>query len=300
MRPPEYPKKGIPVEQTVSEIIDYLKAITIKSFQGGMIKESTAGTTLSILPKDRPRIPAPTIDPFFPILQGNVDSGYKLTMASGYVILRHKETSDSVEHIVPSSIPNETTVAVGDKITCLIEEDGAGLFTTASIVISNSWPTSIAPTLKGGDDATGSGGERHIRLCEIVQDTDVVEVRIWNTGHIDHFAPELIENATASGSAVLKEFDASTGAWLLRRLVAGANMTITENADNIEVGQTPDSGWWGEITFDFVQSGTGLSSNTLVQTFENGILKSVTATASQTGTGTEADPGVSYFVAENT
>jgi len=297
MKPPEYPKKGVPVEQTINEIIDYLKAMTVKSFEGGKIKESRQGITLSVLPRPNPLIPDQTIDPFYPTLQGNAENGYKLTMAPGYVILRHKETSDSVEHIVPTSIPDETAVSVGNKITCLIEEDGAGLFTTASIEIhASAWPTSIAPTLKGGDDATGVAGERHIRLCEIVQDTDVVEVKIWNTGHIDHFAPELIENATASGSAVLKEFDASTGAWILRRLFAGTGITITQNADNIEVEETPDSGAWATFDFSNVDGATIAGFE-----FENGKLKQITGSGSGfslTGTGTEADPFVGSMVTD--
>jgi len=300
MKLPEYPIKGVPVDQTVKEIIDYLKAMTVKSFEGGKIKESRQGITLSVLPRPNPLIPDQTIDPFYPTLQGNAENGYKLTMAPGYVILRHKETSDSVEHIEPTSLPDETAVAVGDCITCKIEEDGAGLFSAASIVISNAWPTSVAPTLKGGDDATGSGGERHIRLCEIVQDTDVVEVKIWNTGHIDHFAPELIENASASGSAVLKEFDASTGAWMLRRILAGAGITVTENADTVEVGAVGGDGWWGDVGFAFIDTaGGGSAASDLTLTFEAGRL--VTVVEGGVGvTGTEVSPGTAEFVCQDT
>lgn len=296
MRPPEYPKKDVPVEQTVREIIDYLKAITIKGGQGVVLKESSAGTTLSVLQPTKTKTQDQTIDPFYPTLFGNATDGYYLNMASGYVILRHKETSDAVEHIVPSSIPDETAVTVGDCVTCLIEEDGSGLFTAASIVISNSWPTSIAPTLKGGDDATGSGGERHIRLCEIVQDTDVVEVKIWNTGHIDHFAPELIENTSASGERVLKEFDASTGTWMLRRIVGGTGITISENADNIEVKDEEDAYAWGTFEFSNIDGATIAGFE-----FENGKLKQMTGSGSGytlTGTGTQADPFIGTMVTD--
>lgn len=238
MRPPEYPMKGKPVEQTIVEIIDYLKAITIKDVQGGALKESRNGTTISIPTVIRPKILQPEINPFYPTLTGNETSGLLLYMASGYVEIRHKETSDSIENIVPTSIPPESSplsVSVGNKITCKITEDGSGRVTAAVIEkAASTWPTSTATTLKGGDNASGTGGVKHIRLCEIVKVTDTPQVVIWHTGHIDHFCPELVEN-TGSSNAILKEFDATTGAWLLRTLTAGAGITLTQNANDVEI-----------------------------------------------------------------
>ena len=284
--------KGKPVDQTIIEIIDYLKAITVKSFRGGMIKESLAGTTLTLLPQPTPKIPREWENPFYPTLSGNETDGLLLSMASGYVILRRKDTSDAVVHIVPTSIPNDTIVAVGNKITLRIQEDNAGKFTSASIVIgAASWPTSSTPTLKGGDDATGAAGDRHIRLCEIIKETDTPEVRIWATGHVDHFAPELVENASASGSRVLKKFDAASGTWQLRRLLAGAGITITENADNIEIdADAAATGLWGTTTWE---TSSGGSAGTLSHTYENGILTNVGVSgtlAAYSGTGTQLDP----------
>jgi hypothetical protein len=285
--------KGRPVEQTIVEIIDYLKAITIKDVQGGMLKESRTGTTISIPTSIRPKILPPEINPFYPTLTGNETDGLLLYMASGYVEIRHKETSNAVENIVPTSIPPESSplsVAVGNKITCKITEDGSGRVTAAVIEkAASTWPTSTATTLKGGDNTSGTGGVKHIRLCEIVKVTDTPQVVIWHTGHIDHFCPELVEN-TGSTNAILKEFDATSGAWLLRTLTAGSGITITENANDIEIESDLATGWWGTVSWLFVPAGGGGSSQNLILTFEAGNLKTVSLDG--TGiSGTEATPG---------
>jgi hypothetical protein len=268
MKPPEYPQKGKPVEQTVREIIDFCKAIQIRSFVGGKVKESTAGTTLTIPKNIRPKIQKKTINPFYPTLSGDDANGYFLIIALGYVVLRKKGSGDAVTNIIPTSLPYiaPLSVAVGDKITCLIEENGSGEFTTTSIVkTSGAWPTSTAPKLKGGSDSSGTSGARHIRLCEVIKVTDEVEVMPWHTGHIDHFAPELIDNiGSGSAAGVLKDY--SAGMWNLRRILAGDGITVTENANDIEVKQTGGAGVDYELTF------TAGASDDLVLTFTDGRL----------------------------
>jgi hypothetical protein len=50
MRLPEYPRPGSkqPVEQSIRQIIDYLRAITVTSVTGGKLRQSTSGTTIAI------------------------------------------------------------------------------------------------------------------------------------------------------------------------------------------------------------------------------------------------------------
>jgi len=239
--------------------------------------------------------------PFWPTLNREADGTLKLTMVEGYVLLRRNETSDAVARIIPSSIPDELTVAVGDKITCRLEETNEGIFTTASVVLtSGDWPESDPPTLKGGDDSTGASGDRHIPLCEIIDDDGFSKVKIWNTGHIDHFQPSLIENVDTSGARVLQKFDVASGMWMLRRLIAGDGVTITENAGDIEVAADGGTGLWAEITFDF-QDEVGSDSNTLVATFEAGRLTGLTATSGFiTGAGTAGDPYIASHVSKDT
>jgi len=242
MRPPEYPQKGKPVDHTVREIIDYLRAITVKGFEGGMIKESRNGMTLSIPQNIRPKIVPQLINPFWPTLEGNSELGYFLTMAKGYVICRKKKTGeDAVEVFEPTNLPDETPVVVGDQVSCKLTESAEGVITAAEIVIG-TWADSLAPELKGGDNPTGTPGYRYIRLCEIVQETDTVEVKVWNTGHIDHFSPELHENMDNSGARVMKKFFADEMRWKYRTILAGDNITVTENDDDITIDADASAG----------------------------------------------------------
>jgi len=279
MKPPDYPQKGKPVEQTVREIIDFCKATQIVSVTGGKVKESRAGTTLVMPKTTRPKIQKKTINPFYPTLYGNEETGFTIIIALGYVVLRKKGSGDAITNIIPTGLPYITplSVAVGDKITCLIEENGSGEFTTTSIVkTSGAWPTSTAPKFKGGSDSSGTAGARHIRLCEIIKVTDEVEVMPWHTGHIDHFAPELIDNiGSGSAAGVLKDY--SAGKWNLRRILAGDGITVTENANDIQVAQTGGSGVSYELTF------SASASDDLVLTFTNGRL-----TDAQFGAGASA------------
>lgn len=295
MKLPDYPQKGRSVEQTIRELIDYLRATTITNFQGGQMKQSRAGTTLSVRKEIRPKIQPPPLDPFFPILKGNEDDGLLLTMQNGYVILRKKKGSDAMAHIVPSDLPDDLLVAVGDKFTLKIEEDTEGEFATAAIVkTSGTWPESTAPDL---DATTTSGGVRHIRLCEIIKETDVPEVRIWSTGHVDHFAPTIIENLSG-GSEVLKEY--SDGKWLMRSIVAGDGISITQNADTIEIASDTINGWWGKLRWQHLTNSTDTDPYDVLEAdYEAGILKEVRyqgpGSSMTVVTGTQLAPGEAEF-----
>jgi hypothetical protein len=78
---------------------------------------------------------------------------------------------------------------------------------------------------------------------------------------------------------------------LLRTLTAGAGITITENADSVEVAADGASGgWWGTVSWLFVPGGGGGSSQNLILTFENGILTDVSLDGTDIP-GTQATPG---------
>ena len=186
--------------------------------------------------------PKSTKPPFWPTLRGNSSDGFTLDMVEGYVILRKNYGTEAMDTILPGDLPDELSVASGDKLTCQIEEDEDGIFTTATIVkTSGDWPTSTAPELVGGDNTSGTDGDRHIRLCEIETVDSVVKVKIWATGHVDHFQPSLIENAETSGYSsgdggrTYKEFDPADGKHIFRGVIAGDGIDVTETDDTIEV-----------------------------------------------------------------
>lgn len=295
---PDYPMPGKSVEQTVRDIIDYLRMTTITNFHGGQMKQSRGGTTLSVRREIRPKIQVLPYDPFFPILEGNETDGLLLSMQPGNVILRKKKGADAMGHILPTGIPDEMLVAVDDKFTLKIEEDTSGEFTAASVVKTSgaSWPTSTAPDL---DSATTSGGVRHIRLCEIIKEKDFPEVRIWATGHVDHFAPTIIESTSGNAGDILKEF--TDGKWILRGLTAGAGITITEGANSIEIEADGDDGWWGTLEWAHFTNITDTTPYDLLQlVVENGRIMSVAyqgpSDANPTAVdGDQTTPGFAQF-----
>jgi hypothetical protein len=187
MKFPDKPKKGVPVEKTVNEIIDFLKATAIVSTQGAKLKQTGSGQTL-VVPRHIPRPQKkPTPPPFFPYLIGNAEDGFKLAMEKGWVV---SWVSDGVSNIdvidipgQPDRIDNAMDVIVGDKFVCKLTESTDGLITAAAVEKSSSWPTSTAAGLGYG----GAEGYRYIRLCEVKEEEDRVYVLPMHTGHIDHF-----------------------------------------------------------------------------------------------------------------
>jgi hypothetical protein len=176
-----------------------------------------------------------------------------LTMEDGFVIVRLYGSGEAMETILPGGIPKDVAVTGGDVFTCRLTEDSLGKITEAEIEKSNEkkpdeWPESTAPVLAGGGNY-GSSGARHIRLCSIDEEKDEegdpkLVVKVWNTGHIDHFQPSLLENhfvsenpslgSSASGAhpvtqgQILSGF--SNGKWILRNPSSGlGQLTITQD-----------------------------------------------------------------------
>jgi len=218
---------------------------------GDPITAKWANSIRSALQRLRDRVPVASsiprplkiMPPFWATLRQDSDDVLKLSMQDGYVVLRKNRGADAMVTILPTGIPDDTTVVVGDKFTLKIEEDTWGEFTAASVVkTSGTWPTSTAPDL---DAPSTSGGVRHIRLCEIATIDGQPDVRIWLTGHVDHFAPTKIENASASGADILKGY--ADGKWTMKQLTEGDGISITEGADSVEIAVDPDGGWWGTL-----------------------------------------------------
>jgi hypothetical protein len=156
----------------------------------------------------------------------------------------------------PDPIADALTVANGDKIYCKITENPSGVATAAVIEKAAAWPTSTSPVLIGGDEATGENGTRNIRLCEVVTVGGLVKLKIYHTGNIAHFQPELAENTLSPaseglGGRVLKLWNTLTGQWMFRMISKGLGQnTITEDGDEIEIRGTKRDGdiyvWYGD------------------------------------------------------
>ena len=248
---------------------------------------------------DSPRPDVSGSDPYedkessalFPRLEFDDSNNRVLLMRYGHVIAR-KMVGDAVAYIAITGLPttrgSAIPVIVGNKVYCEITEDASGVATSALIDVDVSWPASVAPQLIGGGVPVGAVGTRIVRLCEVVADGDNVKLNILHTGHIDQFQPSLLDNTYGSGGSarVLQKFDPATGKWMLRRILAGTGVTVTENADSVEIDATAlASGIWGTFTWT-----GGVGDSQMMLRFENGILVESSGGNSSTGYGTQAEP----------
>jgi hypothetical protein len=173
---------------------------------------------------------------------------YEVYAQFGHVVPRHNGSSETGTPIEITSLPTPDeplTVIEDDKLWVELTIDAEGKCTAAEFDSGTAWPDDAPPELIGGDDQTGTPGQRYIRIAEIIvnpESTATTPPLIsdqLHTGHIDHFQPELLENTTTSASAgsarVMKQWNASTGVWELRYLTDGSGITITENAEDIEI-----------------------------------------------------------------
>ena len=178
-------------------------------------------------------------------LQGSIQKNgedWEITVGDGFVIPRHNASGDTGAPITITDLPiegAELVVVAGDKCYVKLDISVLGKVTTAVFEKAVAWPTDTPPVLAGGDLA-GTVGTRHIRILEVIEETTgFLVVNQIHTGHIDHFQPTLGENLTTSPGSnearVLKQWNAGSGRWDYRYLIAGDGIEITENASTIEV-----------------------------------------------------------------
>ena len=173
---------------------------------------------------------------------------YEVFAQFGHVVPRHNASAETGAPIEITGLPTEDTPLVvieDDKLWVELTIDVEGKCTAAAFDSGTTWPEDTPPELIGGDDQSGTAGERYIRIAEIIANPDStttpaqLQCDQLHTGHVDHFQPELIENTTTSPSGgdarVLKAWNSSAGRWDLRYLEQGDGVIITENADSIEI-----------------------------------------------------------------
>ena len=221
---------------------------------------------------------------------------WKVYSEYGHVVPRHNKSTDTGAPVTITDLPTQDTpltVVVDTKLWVKETINDEGRITAAAFESGTAWEDDTPPELKGGDNTSGVTGYRYIRIAEIIADPDSTATPpnlICNqllTGHIDHFQNELVENIDTSGANVLKEWDATAAKWMLRTIVAGAGITVTENADSIEIenATTPGTGIWGEFTLTNVNG-----SQSVTFSFENGLWTGISGSGiTLNGTGTEID-----------
>ena len=149
---------------------------------------------------------------------------YEVFAQFGHVVPRHNASAEIGEPIEITDLPTteEPLVVIeDDKLWVELTIDVEGKCTAAAFDSGTAWPEDSPPELIGGDNQSGTEGERYIRIAEIIANPDSttapaqLQCDQLHTGHIDHFQPELLENTTTSVSGgearILKEWNSSAG-----------------------------------------------------------------------------------------
>jgi hypothetical protein len=190
MKPPAYPQDGKPVADTIKEIIDYCKATTITSVQGGRIKQSRGGTTL-VIPKTKERKKPRPLP--FDITLGGDGSTWFVTVAMGYVVERALSAGDTENALVMHECdnrlneddnPTKFTIAVGEAIFVQVLEDEFGRVKggTDLVLVVDAATEESRNFIPGGGD-----GITLYKLAELVARGTSVELKYVLSGsHIFH------------------------------------------------------------------------------------------------------------------
>lgn len=183
--------------------------------------------------------------PLWVIMKKKAGADYEIYAQYGHVVPRHNASGDVGAPIEITSLPTKdlpVAADVGDYFWVKLDIDIEGKVTTATWETGTAWPEDVPPELIGGDDQTGTAGQRYIRIGEIITDplrAHRTIVKQLHTGHIDYSQPELLENTITSASGdqgrILKQWNASAGRWDLRYLQAGDGIEIVESGDLITV-----------------------------------------------------------------
>jgi hypothetical protein len=134
MKLPDYPQKGKPVEQTIREIIDYQRMTTITNFQGGQMKQSRGGTTLTVSKNIRPRI-IDRIPPFWTNFHRNPEGGYAVSVEDGRICELNRTALAAQDAIILHEVTNRVdefdklvkfAITVGQAIYIQVTESENG------------------------------------------------------------------------------------------------------------------------------------------------------------------------------
>ena len=245
MKFPDEPRDGFPLKKHIKQILAYLRASTITGIQGGRFKESPNGRFIIIPPASEPKKATPTKPPLWGTLKWDGETP-QLFMEYGVLHDWKDGTGDAITEWEITGLPEKdapVTVAAGDKISVKVTSDDGGVVTAVDYNKSGSWPTSTAPSLKGGDNTSGSSGIRYIRILEIITDPDRAHrtiIKHHNTGNIDHKPATMVDNSvsaysTGLGARFLRYWNHASKRWDIRGAKKGkGQLTITEGTTDNE------------------------------------------------------------------
>ena len=234
MKFPNEPIKGVPVVQTMTEVIDFLRP------QPG-------------IPKGRPLENFETWDtlpPFLPILSEDNDGYFKFTLTDGYVIERVPGTVDAIEMHIPSGISylgERTAIAITPsfpQISIRIETNPDGEIYSVSYVLDTEGQTSVNP-----DENTSTYGDIRIKLAVFrpASGGDDAYLELYAAGSHIYYSRGDVTGLTGYVKYVRDLAGGGTSySYLYVRYING-QMVATLDGWNGSSAVTPPAGWGSQI-----------------------------------------------------
>jgi hypothetical protein len=294
MRLPQKKKPGDPVmAEDWNLLLDAITARTPRSGNGLKLICSSGGFAYSSPPQMVTHISHP---PFSVIGIEKAGTAYKVTMKEGWVIERQPKTvlHPAVGFWMPKAgtvkldaTPRpQVTMAIGNTAWCRIKTNNQGLITedpTISVSGANHDGSHYFPE---DPDASGQDGDYYVKLFKLEDDAGTPRVRVYQQSDIEHWAQLWTGRNVGTGSRVFKEHTEEENIYKFRSIKAGSGITVTENADDIEV---ETSGWWGDVTISF--TGTTGYTEYVTLRIENGGIQHVFVRTGEVS-GDETTPGL--------
>ena len=266
MRPPSEPKKGESIRAKISEMIRYMRATTITSVSGGKLSQSSNGAVIEIPRGRSPMTSTDTLPPFTVSLIAvpGESPSYAVTVTPGRVTDRVPgDQGDAVISYEPGNLrytannpsatppevlgePRRFAITVGDSVCVKVEvlPTGAiGKESTAETewvkieIGSGTEIESIHYIPAVADDDEGTPGTYYYQLAKLEStDTGAKLTPIMAGSHIDHYRERpILDNVGYGDANVIKDYHAETDTYRFRSLKGTNGITVTQNADDIEI-----------------------------------------------------------------
>ena len=294
------PKKrvGDPIlAEDWNAMIEAIIARTPRSGDGLKLSCSSGGFAYAAPPQTSVPFAYP---PFGVIGIEKAGAAYKVTIKEGWVIERQPRStthpavkfwSPKVGTVTLSTIPRpQLSMSIGQYAYCRVQTNTKGEVSTNPLIM-------VGPSVADGvhfypidPDASGTDGDYYVKLFLLEADADGnPRVRPYQQSDIEHWAELWTGKNVGPGSRVFKEHEEELNEFLFRSIKQGTGITVTENAEDIEI---KTSGWWGDVTIDF--TGTSGYTEYVTLRIQGGTIQEVFVRSGAVP-GDEATPGVALL-----
>lgn len=228
-------------------MVNGIRSAKLQPSKGVRMSESSGGTTAVPIVR---RYPSRVLPPFWPQFDAATESepgDWVVTITKGIVSENYTSSGDAriyhelLDLIDVDGNPKRFPINPGQAVYVAYGVDDDGAIRTDAIkpriVITNDGEESSHYDPPVGGESSGTGGTvwHKLAIFEIDSDGNPIPEMFEAGDNIEHWR-DLPMFVKAGGTAdVFKEYDLTAGKYKTRGITAGVGITVTENADDIEI-----------------------------------------------------------------